>query len=87
MVREALLKFQSPSIRLWWVSTAGDMLTVRVSTNLPQSGREGGSQSGTFTLIGFRPRGSETKSLRYGYLCVWYGQSSKCFDWKNANQI
>ena len=55
MVREVLLKFMSPSIRLTWV-------TVWVSTNLTESGSQGGSQSGRFTLIGLRPRGSETKT-------------------------
>ena len=34
-------------------------LPVRVSTNLP----EGGSQGGKITLIGLRPRGSETKIM------------------------
>ena len=41
--------------------TAGDKLPVRVSTILPEGGKESVSQGGTFALIGLRPRGSETK--------------------------
>ena len=42
---------------LEWQAISQRHLPIRVSTNLTESG----SQSGTFTLIGLRPRGSETK--------------------------
>ena len=67
MVREAILKFQSPSIRLWSIRAAGDKSEKYSSQSFNKSsrGREGvkelGCQSGTFTIIGLRPRGSETK--------------------------
>ena len=68
MVREALLKFQSPSIRLGGAAVAIDKSKKSISqsfnksASLSHSVRESGSQSGTFTIIGLRPRGSETKS-------------------------
>ena len=62
MVREALLKFQSPSIILWWIEQqeiSQRNILVSVSTNLPQGISQGGSQS--VRLIGRRPRVFETK--------------------------
>ena len=74
------IKFQSPSIRLWSVRTAGDKLTVRVSTNLPkrvsQSVRESGSQSGSqghSLLLVSDPEGLRQKlSTKKAMHAYWY---------------
>ena len=47
MVREALLKFQSPSIRLWWDRTAAvsEFQQICLSQGVSQGVREGGRES------------------------------------------
>ena len=72
MVREALLKFQSPSIRLWWVRTAVESEFQQILQS--DRVREEVSQSVTCKLIGLRPRGSETKKLfgMYFFLNIIY---------------
>ena len=65
-------------------------LPVRVSTNLPESGSQGGRESWTSELIGLRPRWSETNMLLIPGNSggTWEPSSKKIFEFKeNFEQI
>ena len=68
MVREALLKFQSPSIRLWWVRVVGEKSEKSTSQRFNNTaGVSQGGRQGQADLLGSDQGLSQNPKDTYDY--------------------